>query len=76
MAEPVVWFAGLDWGRTAHHFTLLDRAGRICLDRAVPHDAAGWQRLRRELTDRVGDDLSVVGVAVETRSGPAVEMHP
>ncbi len=72
--HPVVWFAGLDWGRAAHHFTLLDRAGRICLDRAVPHDAAGWQRLRRELTDRVGDDLSAVGVAVETRSGPAVEM--
>lgn len=65
--------AGLDWGRQAHHIVVLDRGGRIRLDQPFDHDAEGWDRVHRKLQRLAGDDLSVVGVAIETRCGPAVE---
>jgi transposase len=71
--QTLTWYAGLDWGRRAHHVVVVDPHGTVRLDRPAPHDAAGWRALRGALTDLAGEDLSAVGVAIETNNGPAVE---
>jgi len=71
--QHLQWCAGIDWGRQTHHVVLVDPDGRIRLDMPFDHDAEGWDRLRRAFRQLAGEDLSVVGVAIETRSGPAVE---
>ena len=71
--QHLQWCAGIDWGRQTHHVVLVDPDGRIWLDMPFDHDADGWDRLRRAFRQLAGEDLSVVGVAIETRSGPAVE---
>ncbi len=71
--QRLAWYGGLDWGRKAHHVVVVDPRGQIRLDRPVPHDAPEWRRLGQALTKLAGEDLSVVGVAIETNSGPAVE---
>ena len=71
--QPLQWYAGFDWGRQAHHIVVLDPGGCIRLDLPFDHDAEGWDRVRRKLQRLAGDELSVVGVAIETRCGPAIE---
>jgi len=66
-------FAGFDWGHGSHHVIVLDRDGDRRLAMKFDHDAAGWERLATKLRELVGEDLSVVAVAIETRVGPAVE---
>jgi len=67
------FFAGFDWGHDTHHVSLFDSNGNEKLIISFDHDAAGWDRLRRKLHDLAGADLATVGVAIETRHGPAVE---
>lgn len=71
--ESLQLFAGLDWGRKTHQLDVRDSEGRKQCAIHFDHDAAGWERVRRILQNLVGQDLSVVGVAIETRVGPAVE---
>lgn len=71
--EAVKFFAGFDWGHDAHHVALFDSHGTEMLLISFDHDAAGWDRLRQKLHKLAGTDLTVVGVAIETRHGPAVE---
>lgn len=71
--ESLRVFAGLDWGRKTHQLHVLDRDGHKQLTIGFEHAAAGWDRLGQALRNLVGQDLSVIGVAIETRVGPAVE---
>ena len=71
--DSLQWFAGLDWGRSAHQLVVLDADGSQQVAIRFDHDEAGWDRARRALQDLAGPDLSVVGVAIETCVGPAVE---
>jgi len=71
--KKLKYFLGFDWGNRSHHVVLLDPEGNKKLSIAIDHDAAGWHKLRRKLIEFAGDDLSVVGVAIENRVGPAVE---
>jgi transposase len=71
--ERLVCFMGLDWARDHHQILLLDRQGAVCLEGRIQDDAQGWAGLRQALRQRVGPDLTRVGVAIETCSGPAVE---
>lgn len=71
--ESLRLFAGLDWGRKTHQLHVLDRDGHKHLTIGFEHAAAGWDRLGQALRNLVGQDLSVIGVAIETRVGPAVE---
>lgn len=61
-------FAGFDWGRDKHHLAVVDREGRLLLDLPFEDTAAGWAQVRQELPR-----FPRLGVAIETRCGPAVE---
>ncbi len=71
--DGLTHYAGFDWGRKAHHVTVFDARGKCVLATAFDHDAAGWASLRDKLRALAGKELSVVGVAIETCRGPAVE---
>lgn len=71
--QHLALYVGLDWGRQTHHIVVVDRDGRVQLDMPFDHDAKGWDRVRRKLQRFADDDLSVLGVAIETRCGPAVD---
>jgi len=66
-------FAGFDWASDHHDVVAVDASGRIVLEWTIEDTAEGWATLRQKFTDLAGPDLIVVGVAVETRNGPAVE---
>jgi len=66
-------FAGFDWASDHHDVVAVDSSGRIVLELTIEDTAEGWAKLRKKFTEHVGPDLSAVGVAVETRNGPAVE---
>lgn len=66
-------FAGFDWASDHHDVVTVDASGHIVLELTFEDTAEGWATLRQAFADRVGPDLCVVAVAVETRNGPAVE---
>jgi transposase len=61
-------YAGFDWGWEKHQIAVVDREGRLLLDLAFEDSAAGWAGVREKLAG-----FPRLGVAVETRCGPAVE---
>jgi transposase len=61
-------FAGLDWAKDHHHFVLVDRDGRVLLDRQFDDTAEGWAGLRQEVRARPRTAFTL-----ETSSGPVVE---
>lgn len=71
--DRLQWFLGFDWAKDEHDVVVLDPRGRIVLRRTVPNTAEGWDGLREALHDLAGDDLAVVGVAIETSRGPDVD---
>lgn len=66
-------FVGLDWARDHHQIAVVDGTGQRCWEARIEDDSEGWARLRDQLRQLTGGDLSRVGVAVETRSGWVVE---
>jgi transposase len=71
--KKIEYYVGFDWAQDHHDIVAVDKNGQIVLETRIDHDAEGWQQLRRKLRDLAGEDLSVVGVAIETNCGPAVE---
>jgi transposase len=61
-------YAGFDWGRDKHQIVVVDREGRLWLDLAFEDTAVGWASVREKLAA-----FPRLGVAIETRCGPAVE---
>jgi transposase len=61
-------YAGFDWGKDRHHLAVVDRDGRLLLDLPFEDTGAGWDQVRNEL-----QRFPRLGVAIETRCGPAVE---
>lgn len=66
-------FAGFDWASDHHDVVAVDSAGNVKLQTTFEDTAEGWASLREELAAIVGNDLTLVAVAIETRSGPVVE---
>lgn len=66
--ERLTHYAGFDWGKQRHQLVVVDRAGRLVLELSFEDTAAGWADLREKL-----QAFPQVGVAIETRCGPAVE---
>ena len=62
------YFGGFDFAREEHHVAVVDRQGKLVLDRQLPETAAGWAGFRREV-----EELKPLAVAIETNNGPAVE---
>jgi transposase len=71
--EALKFFAGFDWGHDTHHVAVFGPSGKEIFILSFDHDAAGWDRLRQKLHGLPGADLTNVGMAIETRHGPAVE---
>lgn len=67
------YYVGFDWARRSHCAVVLDPDGKVRAEVRFDHDGAGWSRFRGKLQELAGSDLSTVGVAIETRCGPAVE---
>jgi transposase len=61
-------YAGFDWGRDRHQIAVVDHDGRYVLELGFEDAAAGWAGLREKLSV-----FPKLGVAIETRCGPAVE---
>jgi transposase len=61
-------FAGLDWAKDHHDVVIVERNGHIVSELTFPHSAEGWQRWQQCV-----QQYPVLGVALETSSGPAVE---
>lgn len=64
----ITHYAGLDWACDHHDIAVVDRQGRVVLQKRFPHNHAGWLELGNQL-----GKLGVVAVAVETNQGMAVE---
>jgi transposase len=71
--EQCKLFGGFDWAKEDHDIVVVNGTGTIMVDLSFPDTAEGWALLREKLVAQVGQDLSHVAVAVETRHGPAVE---
>jgi transposase len=61
-------YAGFDWAKDKHDVVVVNRAGQIVARLCLENTAEGWAALRQKLLP-----LGVVGVALETARGPAVE---
>jgi hypothetical protein len=66
----VRWFAGIDWGDTAHHIVIIDAAAQITATFRVAHTADGIHQLLTRLTQVLGDqDPATLACMVETSYG-------
>lgn len=68
-------YGALDWGRGNHELCVVDAAGKIVLERSIDNSPEAWAELRAELARMSAAEGSpvVVGFAIETNCGPAVE---
>lgn len=61
-------FAGLDWAGDHHDVAVVDHQGHVVAEFRIEHSAAGWAEFRKKIAA-----YPALGVALETRSGAAVE---
>jgi len=61
-------YAGFDWAGDHHDVVIVDQTGNIVTEFRFAHSAEGWEQFRQKLKP-----YGTPGVAVETRSGAAVE---
>lgn len=61
-------YAGFDWAVDHHDVVILDAGGRRLTQFRFPHSAEGWQQFRQQI-----QPYPALAVAIETRSGAAVE---
>lgn len=68
-------YGAVDWARDHHDICVVDAAGAIVLELRIDDTPQGWADLRLRLASLKAPDGSpaVVGFAIETSSGPAVE---
>lgn len=66
--NELAYYAGFDWASDHHHVLIVDRQGNILTQFVFAHSAEGWEEFRQK-TRR----FTPLGVAIETRSGAAVE---
>jgi transposase len=68
-------YGAVDWGRGHHDLCVMDRAGNIVLELSIDDTPQQWAQVRQKLAAIKSPDGSpaIVGFAIETCSGPAVE---
>jgi hypothetical protein len=68
-------YGAIDWGREKNELCVVDPAGRIVLEQEINNSPEAWADLRAKLGALKAPDGSagVVGFAIETNCGPAVE---
>jgi transposase len=75
---PYAWlthYGAVDWARGHHDLCVVDAAGSIVLQLRLEDTPEAWADLRQRLAQLKAPDGSpaVVGFAIETSAGPAVE---
>jgi len=68
-------YGAIDWGRGNHELCVVDATGAIVLEQSIDNTPEAWADLRAKLAALRAADGSpaVVGFAIETNCGPAVE---
>jgi transposase len=68
-------YGAIDWGRGANELCVVDPAGKIVLEQSIDNSPEAWVDLRGKLAAIKAPDGStaVIGFAIETCCGPAVE---
>jgi transposase len=68
-------YGAVDWARGHHDLCVVDAAGGIVFELRIDDMPQGWAQLRDKLAALKAPDGSaaIVGFAIETSSGPAVE---
>lgn len=68
-------FGAVDWARGHHDLCVVDAAGKIVLELSIQDTPDAWAQARARVAELKTPEGSpaVVGFAIETRSGPAVE---
>ena len=66
--NELMHFAGLDWAGDHHDVAVVEGTGQVVAEFRCAHRAAGWAEFRKQMTA-----YPAWGVALETRSGAAVE---
>ena len=68
-------YGAVDWGRGKNDLCVVDAAGKITLEQSIDNSSDAWAELRTKLAAMQAPDGSaaVVGFAIETNCGPAVE---
>jgi transposase len=68
-------FGAIDWGRGTHELCIVDAAGTVVLRQSIDNGPETWAGLRSRLAEMKAADgsIAVVGFAIETNNGPAVE---
>jgi transposase len=73
--EGLTHFVGFDWAYDKHDVVVVDGQGEVRVELEFPDTREGWDHLQKALAAlpaRAASGASV-GVAIETRCGPAVE---
>ncbi len=66
----VRWFAGIDWGDTAHHLVVIDTSGQVITTFRVEHTAAGIEQLIARLMAVLGPSpRAALACILETSQG-------
>lgn len=68
-------YGAIDWARDKHELCVVDARGKIVLEQSIDNSPQAWADLRGRLAAMKAPDDSpaVVGFAIETCCGPAVE---
>jgi transposase len=68
-------YGAVDWARGHHDLCVMDRGGGIVFELSIDDTPQGWAQVREKLAAIKSPEGSpaVVGFAIETCSGPAVE---
>ncbi|MCL4789188.1 MAG: hypothetical protein KJ070_20730 [Verrucomicrobia bacterium] len=66
--NELTYFAGLDWAGDHHAVAVVGPQGRVVAEFRIAHSAAGWAEFRQKMAV-----CPAWGIALETRSGAAVE---
>jgi transposase len=68
------WFVGIDWASQVHEVCILDRRGRVCERRPVPHTATALQAFVDALLERAEGDPARVAIGIEVSRGALVDL--
>jgi transposase len=72
--STIRWFVGIDWASETHEICVIDREGRVCERRQVPHTAAALQALVDRLGELAAGDPGTVAIGIEMPRGALVEV--
>ena len=68
-------FGAVDWARGHHDLCVVDPVGKVVLEMSIDDTPEAWADVRARIAALKASDASpaIVGFAIETSSGPAVE---